>query len=143
MEHFYAPWRFTKKASETRFGSDSAKAQTLEIDLTIADNEHRWTDCGLYPEEWRKVGAAVHNAKKFTVATFEAAFGQQKGREIYTIIAAPLADPDVGILIEVPKGDSRVEYRISQGRGEYFFEQLATLPFPYPSRPNVMKMVRV
>jgi len=118
------------------YGDTSAGPQVLAIDLTLAPNEHRWIECGLYPDEWRKICEAIHKTNKFTVAIFESVFGAE-GRTNYAKLSAPLSDPDVGILIQTGnKG-----YSVTEGRGDYFFMRMATLPFPYPVQPDVLKMI--
>jgi len=129
-EKYYAYNLMSAKTETTN------EPQVLAIDLTLADNEHRWIDCGLYAKQWREIAEAIHAAGKYTTAIFENIFGQNEGREYYHRLAAQLSDPDVGILVKAGNG-----YAVTEGRGEYFFERMATQKYPYPTRPHIMKLV--
>ena len=115
--------------------TQSAGPQVLAIDLTLAPNAHRWIECGFSPEEWRRICEAIYKTNKFTVAIFESVFGVD-GRANYAKMSGQLSDPDVGILMQSGKG-----YAVTEGRGDYFFMRMATLPFPYPIKPDVLKMI--
>lgn len=109
--------------------------QELAIPIVLSDGETRWLECGLYPDEWRSMCEAVHGAKKFSLDVLRTRFTDTAAREIYARVTGQLSMSDVAILIKEGKG-----YAVSSGKGEYFFERMATLEYPYPIKPDVLKM---
>lgn len=112
--------------------------QVLVIQFYTDENEAEYIDCGMTEDEWRKVAVAIHREQKYTVDTLMNAFGsageqKQRGREIYSAAAETLKTA----LILVERGTG---YALTD-LGKYFFKRLATLPYPYQTRPDILKLL--
>ena len=112
--------------------------QVLVIQFYTSETEAEYIDCGLSNTEWRIMAENVHSSKKFTVDVLMRAFEQagetkQRGRDIYSTSGETLKR--VMILKEYKTGYILTEL------GEYFFMRLATLPYPYVTRPDILKLL--
>lgn len=138
LKIFY-PEKFYSYASETESGMQGPNidgVQEMAVPIVLSEGETRWLECELTPDEWRAMCEAVHAAKNFSLDVLRTRFTDTNARNVYAKVTGPLSMEDVAILIKDGKG-----YAVTQGRGEYFFERMATLPFPYPIKPDVLKMV--
>ena len=112
--------------------------QVLVIQFYTSETEAEYIDCGLSDTEWRIMAETVHKTQKYTVDVLMSAFEfagevKQRGRDIYSSAGETLKVS--GILKEVNRGYGLTDL------GKYFFMRLATLPYPYETRPDIMKLL--
>jgi len=112
--------------------------QVLVIQFYTSESSAEYIDCGLSDYEWRIMAENVHSSQKYTVDVLMKAFElagevKQRGRDIYSSAAETLKE--AGILKEYKTG-----YMLTD-LGKYFFMRLATIPYPYETRPDILKLL--
>ena len=103
----------------------TATSRYLDVQCWTDKTTSNWIRLGVTDEQWYKAAASVHNSKKYSTDTVD--------RQVYAKITARLEE--IGLIVSEGKGKALTR------SGEKFFEHLATLPYPYESEPELVKLL--